>query len=73
MSAWNYRVVKRRLPPPENHDWYAIHEAHFDDNGNLTSITERPVATESDSMQGLRQVRSLMFQALRAPVIDYDD
>lgn len=68
---WEYRIVKRHLPEPENHDWYGIHECYFRD-GVLDAITESPATLESESVAGVNEVRVMMFQAIKNPVIDYD-
>ncbi len=68
---WQYRIVKRRLQPPETGDWYGIHECHFL-NGALDAIGEEAATIESDTQAGVNEVRVMMFQAIRSPVIDYD-
>lgn len=70
-----YRIIKRRLPYPENHDWYAIHEVYYEDDGvTVKAITENAVAIEGETMQEIQEVWMMMTRAcLRAPVLDYDE
>lgn len=74
--SWNYRVVRTTSPFPvdgEQPHWFAIHEAYYDAEGGITAITERPVAFESDSIQGLQQLRLMMFEALKRPTLIHED
>lgn len=71
--SWNYRVVRRHLPPPEDHDWYAIHEAYYDKAGKIYAITEKPCTIEGESVQELNGIRLRMLEASKQPVVEWDD
>ena len=65
MTTWNYRVV-------ENEGSFAIHEAYYDDAGNVTNITVEAVAPLGDSLEELRADLEKFCQALAAPVLPYE-
>lgn len=71
---WNYRVVKTDF----NGDYsrLAIHEAFYDDNGKLITITEDPVTVNADleeGVEGLKEILEHMMLALAKPVINKSD
>ena len=66
MSYWNYRVVERD-------DTFAIHEAYYDDAGNVTHITAEPVAPMGESLAELRADMEHYRRALDEPVLRYED
>jgi hypothetical protein len=66
MTTWNYRVV-------ENEGSFAIHEAYYDDAGNVTNITVDAVVPMGESLAELRADLERFLKALAAPVLVYGD
>lgn len=77
MTTWNYRVVKKPLNIPSEFQLekfeYAIHEAYYDENDNINSITENPVYSSGTSLEELKTDCEAYMQALTLPVLNYDD
>ncbi len=71
--AWNYRLVRQHLPSPENHEWYAVHEAYYTKTGELYAITERPCTLEGESVEEVNGIRAMMFEAFKHPVLDHEN
>ena len=65
MSTWNYRVVKKR-------GYLAIHEAYYDESGNVRSLSEDPVSPESEDLPQLKTALELMQEALDEAIIDFE-
>ena len=65
LSTWNYRVVKKR-------GYLAIHEAHYDESGNVRSLSEDPVSPESEDSAQLKTALELMQDALDEAIIDFE-
>lgn len=73
--SWNYRIVRRLVEDGVNKEpqpWFGVHEAYYDKNGQITNITEKPVAVEGESVEELNGVRAMMFAATKHPVLDYE-
>jgi len=72
---WNHRVVKRIWYPGTELEevTYAIHEAYYDENNNVTSITENPVDVRGEDIDGLKWVLEKMGKCLEHPIINYED
>ena len=69
MSSWNYRVVKHKNP---DGDWYAVHQVHYNDAGDINAISEDPISPFGESVVELRKDLNLMQMAYTAGVLDYD-
>lgn len=67
--SWNYRVVRHSYGKRE---WYAIHEAWYNERREICSITERAIAPVGDSISSLRKDLELMLATLRLAPIKYD-
>ena len=65
MSTWNYRVVKK-------HGHMGIHEAYYDDNGNVHSLSLEPVSPVYEDLDQLKTNLELMLDALGKSVIDFE-
>lgn len=65
LSTWNYRVVKKRA-------YLAIHEAYYDENGNVHSLSEDPVSPESEDLAQLKTALELMQETLNEDIIDFE-
>jgi len=51
---------------------YAIHEAYYDKNGRIWTVSVEPVYPEGDSVQELESELREQLKALAKPVLDYD-
>jgi hypothetical protein len=73
INHWNHRVV-RRVYKTTNYEEesFAIHEAYYDDDGNVTRITQDPVDPHGSSMEDLRWSLNKMRECLEYPVLDYE-
>ena len=67
MSTWNHRVVKTQYNAEV---CYGIHEAYYDDNGEVVTWTVRPVPVAGNSIQDLRKTLEQMLECLNKEVID---
>lgn len=72
--SWNHRVTKRiyhhkHLPEPET--LYEIREVFYDENGDISGITETPHLV-SDSVKGLKWTLRKMLDCCKKPIIDYN-
>lgn len=68
MSYWNYRVVKKHYPDTDE-TCFTIHEAHYNDNGELYAYTESGVDPCGESIEELRELLNRMLRALDNPVL----
>ncbi len=48
MSHWNYRMVHMRDGS------YSVHEVYYNDAGEATSMTRKPVSLYGESPQGIK-------------------
>lgn len=74
--SWNYRIVRRTYRMPDNGELYceyAIHEAYYDGNGKVGSITADPVMVVGDCLNNLMVSWYMMSEAMRKPILDYDN
>ena len=73
--TWNYRITRhreRRLG--KRCVWYAIHEVYYHKNKRPYMISKEPIAPVGEDSKELEHTLVMMLKdALRAPVIDYDD
>jgi hypothetical protein len=65
MSTWNYRVVKKN-------GHLGIHEAYYDDSGNVHSLSAEPVSPVYEDLNQLKTNLELMVEALGKGVIDFE-
>jgi hypothetical protein len=71
-AGWHYQVVHRTLHNGD--DWFAIHEAHLNDNGKIFAITENPMAVQAGTLGGLRQqLKHMLEDAEEHGVFDLDE
>ena len=72
MASWNYRLV-RHTDGIGGSDWFAVHQAHYDDDGELNSLSEKPAAVINESSDGVRQdLERMLDSANSLPVVDYE-
>ena len=71
MATWNYRVVKKLV---NEETIFGIHEAFYDDDGNLEGITENPVQIYAEeSVENLADEMKYIVAALEAEPIIYEE
>lgn len=67
---WNYRLVRHR---ERGQTFYEIHEAYYDKNNKVHSITKRATIPYGDTRdEVLQALAKMMSDVLRAPALDYD-
>lgn len=78
--SWNYRVVRRVFFEGGNGEevTFAVHEAYYDDDGKVTSITKNsvaPIYSETIDSDGhsLRKDFEQQMEALDLPILNYED
>lgn len=67
--TWNYRVVHRVV---NGEDCFGIHEAYYDGEWNVHSISEKPVDPYGETKEELSIELYRFISALLEPVIEYD-
>jgi len=67
---WNYRVVRKK---ELTHFTYAVHEAYYDNNGKVGSITQKAINPFGETIEELRHSWLMMAEAFGKPILDYDD
>jgi hypothetical protein len=70
-SKWNYRVIRHQPPSGMGFVSYAIHEVHYDEQGNPVAVSENPIRLVADTPQDLAADLELMEEATRKPTLDY--
>ncbi|MBL0732408.1 MAG: hypothetical protein JJW03_06120 [Desulfosarcina sp.] len=75
---WNYRVVRKKNTYINSTNkekkiayTYAIHEAYYDKNGYVGSITQDPVEPFGENVEELRHSWAMMAEAFGQPILDY--
>ncbi len=68
MSYWNYRVVKTHYPETDE-TFFSLHEAHYNDNGDLYAYTEFGIDPHGESIEELRDILNRMMSAIDKPVL----
>lgn len=68
MSYWNHRVVKTHHPETDE-TFFTIHEAHYNENGDLYGYTATGVDPCGESIEELRSILNSMLMALAKPVL----
>lgn len=76
--TWNYRLVKRHTKNPQNlggneYVTYAIHEAFYDEDGKVWSITENPTDLSAEHLNELMISWDMMTEAFSQPILDWDE
>ena len=73
---WNYRVIRKKhvymnaTQTKERVDYtYGIHEAFYNENGYVGSITEDPVEPFGENIEDLRHSWVMMAEAFGQPVL----
>ncbi len=67
MGHWNNRIIHH----PEGH--YAVHEVHYDDDGNVRSYAGDPTVLLGDSPEEVKAALAQMAKDLdKLPVLEWD-
>ena len=66
---WNYRIVKRENPSGKIS--FSIHEAYYDENGNVGTITTEPAQPHGENLEELKKDLECYCKALNRLVLDY--
>jgi hypothetical protein len=64
--TWNYRVIL-------NNDIYQIHEAYYNDAGEITAVTEDPIAPAGDTLEELTDDIEHYIQAVKHLVLKMNE
>ena len=66
---WNYRLVGRRTPIPDDPDLccWGIHEVYYDDDHNIEHWTEDPQDVFGLSPEEARSTYDMMAEAFTTP------
>lgn len=74
VSMWNYRLVKRVQKVGQNEFVsYNIHETYYNERGEPSSITERPIEPYGENVTELLKCWMSMASAFTKPILDYDE
>lgn len=60
--VWNYRVI-------EHDKLFYIHEVYYNDNGDITAISEDPMHPHGETLEELKNDMEYFLQALSRPVL----
>ena len=60
--VWNYRVI-------EYDKMFYIHEVYYNDNGDITAISEDPMHPHGETLKELKNDMEHFQQALKRPVL----
>lgn len=77
--TWNNRVVRQVFyeGTEDEEVSFSIHEAYYDDDGNVTAITVNPVAPiyyeTDDYIKSLREAFEIQMKAFDLPVLKFED
>lgn len=67
MGYWNYRVLMRQ--DPTEGETYEVHEVYYDEDGEISTWTERPTKVGEGSAECLKKTLEHMINALDKPVL----
>lgn len=68
MTKWNYRIM--RHTDAFGRQFFAIHEAYYNDHGEVGAWTEEAVGAYGETLEELRDDLEKMIRALDYPVIE---
>jgi hypothetical protein len=60
--TWNYRVI-------ENEGMFHIHEVYYNDKGEITAISEDPIAPAGETLEELKGDLKYYQQAGKRPIL----
>lgn len=65
--TWNYRVCKETFPED---DYYSIREVYYNNNGEITAVTEDAVGVSGYTIDEMKFSLEKMNLALNKDVVD---
>jgi hypothetical protein len=68
-ETWGYRVMRHTEEPPA---YFAVHEVHYDGDGNVRGWTQNPAVLLSEDSDGLRWTLERVREALDRPALDFE-
>jgi hypothetical protein len=71
ISHWNFRVVKHTNP--NGYVSYSVHEIYYNVDGSIWLWSDKPESPHGEDLEDLNLSMELLFKALSAPVINYED
>lgn len=76
--TWNYRVVKKPVDTPTSlgggqHYIYGIHEAYYNEDGEVWGITQTPIELSAEHINELKINWLMLMEAFSAPILNYND
>lgn len=60
--TWNYRVI-------ESEDMFHIHEVYYNNKGEITAISENPIAPAGETIEELKSALTYYQQAVKRPIL----
>jgi hypothetical protein len=69
LGHWNHRVIATKQDDPDNPYYYAIHEVHYDEAGNVEGWTVDPTPVSGEDLDDLKWVLESMQKCLGTPVL----
>ncbi len=63
---WNYRVI-------EHDRFFAIHEVYYNDKGEITAISEDPIAPAGETLDELKGALKYYQQAVKRPILKKEE
>jgi len=83
MSHWNHRIVLHKAGQLEENpdlkweEYLAIHEVHYDDNGDPESATKDPISITgydgNDSLIEIKWTLEQMLKATEKPILYFEN
>ncbi len=64
--VWNYRVI-------EHDKMFCIHEVYYNDNGDITAISEDAMPQHGETLEELANDMKYFLQALNRPVLSKEE
>lgn len=64
--TWNYRVIF-------NKDVFQIHEVYYNEAGEITAISQDPIAPVGETLEELQGDLEYYLHALKRPVLKMDE
>jgi len=64
--SWDYRVI-------EHNGMFAIHEVHYNDAEDITSISDGPMGPSGETLEELKDDMQYFLRALDMPVLKKDE
>ena len=64
--SWDYRII-------EDEGAFIIHEIHYNDRGDIISISEDPMGPSGETLEELKDDMQYFLQALGMPVLKKEE